>query len=86
MRNFLGLSYFQWALVVWVGIAGTFAVIVLFRRLIAHRPEHEAFMSPAEIQRTLDNLRNVNRAAVGFGIASAATLILIAVARAVGLL
>ncbi len=86
MPAYLGLSAFAWALIACGGIAGTFAVLLIYRLLISHRPEHEAFMQPAELRRTVENLRNVNRAVIGFGIATAASLILIIAARALGLL
>lgn len=40
-KVYLGLS----------GLAGTFAVALLYRLLFAHRPGHETFMSPAELRR-----------------------------------
>lgn len=86
MRHYLGLTYLAWAFIAWGGIAGTFAVVLIYRLLIAHRPEHEAFMRPAEIRRTLAHLRNVNRAVIAFGVATAVALVAIAAAWALRLL
>jgi len=86
MHLYLGLSTFAWASIAWGGIAGTFTVALIYRLLIAHRPEHEAFMSPAELRRTLDHLRNVNRVVIALGAAAAIALVAIAVARLAHLL
>jgi hypothetical protein len=86
MRSYLGIRYVVWALVVWVTIAGTFGVILLYRRLIAYKDEDELFMSPPEIRRALDHLRHVNRMALLFGAASAITLALIVAGWSAGVL
>jgi hypothetical protein len=86
MRVYLGLSWLQWALVAWGGIAGTFVVVLIYRLLISHRPEHEEFMGPAEVRRTRDHIRMVDRLAIAFGAASALALVLIGAARALGVL
>lgn len=80
MRDYLGLSLLAWAFLAWGGIAGTFAVASIYRLLIAHRPQHETFMRPAEVRRTLDHLRNVSRVVIAFGVATAAALVLIGAA------
>ena len=86
MPLYLGLTRLAWALIACGGIAATFAVVLLYRLLISHRPEHEAFIPPAELNRTLRHIQNVNRAVIALGIATAAALLLIAAARALGLL
>jgi hypothetical protein len=43
-------------------------------------------MSPAELRRTLDHIRNVNRIVLALGVSTAAAPLLIAAARALGLL
>ena len=86
MPLYLGLTYLAWALVAWGGIAGTFFAVLIYRLLISHRPEHEAIMSPAELRRTLDHIRNVNRIVLALGVSTAAAPLLIAAARALGLL
>jgi len=77
MRTYLGIRYLVWAFVAWIGIAGTFCVIVIYRILISYREQDELFMKPAEIRNTLDHIRDVNRMAVLFGTASAISLALI---------
>jgi hypothetical protein len=77
MHTYLGIRYLVWALVVWIGIAGTFGVILLYRILISYREQDELFMRAAEIRNTLDHIRDVNRMAVFFGAASAISLVLI---------
>ena len=72
MPLYLGLTYFAWALIAWGGIVSTFLAVLIYRLLISHRPEHEAFMSPAELRRTLDHIRNVNRVVIALGVATAA--------------
>jgi hypothetical protein len=86
MRSYLGIRYLVWALVVWVSIAGTFGVILLYRRLIAYKDEDELFMRPPEIRRALDHLRHVNRMATLFGAASAIALALIVAGWSAGVL
>ncbi len=77
MRTYLGIRYLVWALVAWIGIAGTFCVIVIYRILISYKEQDELFMKEAEIRNTLDHIRDVNRMAVLFGAASAISLVLI---------
>jgi hypothetical protein len=86
MRVYLGLPALGWALVAWGAITGTFGVVIVYRLLISHRPEDEAFMGPAEIRTTLEHIRQVNRVAIGFGAASALALVLIGAAWALRLL
>jgi len=86
MRLYLGLTWLAWALIAWGGIAGTFFTALIYRLLISHRPEHEAFMTPAELQRTLAHIRNVNRVVLALGVATSAAPLLIIAARALGLL
>ena len=86
MRLYLGLTSLAWALIAWGGIAGTFFAVLVYRLLISHRPEHEAFMQPAEIRRTLAHIRNVNRIVAALAAATVAAPALIAAARALGLL
>jgi hypothetical protein len=75
---YLGISYVGWGMFLWAALAGTFGVIMLYRMLISYRPEEETYMSAAEIRQTRAHLRQVNRAAIGFGAAAAVLLILIA--------
>ena len=86
MRSYLGIRYVIWALIVWVPVAGTFGVILLYRTLIAYKEQDELFMGPAEIRRTLTHIRHVNRMAALFGAASALSLVLIVAAWSAGLL
>ena len=86
MKVYLGLTYLVWALIAWGAIAGAFFAVLIYRLLIAHRPEHEAFMQPAELRRTLAHIRHVTRIVTALGIATAAAPLLIAAARALGLL
>jgi hypothetical protein len=86
MPLYLGLTYLAWALIVWGGIAGTFFAVLIYRLLISHRPEHEAFMQPAELRRTLAHIRNVNRIVAALAAATVAAPLLIVVARALRLL
>jgi hypothetical protein len=86
MRSYLGLRYLVWALLAWVSVAGTFAVIMLYRILISYKEEDELFMAPAEIRSTLDHIRHVNRMARVFGIASLASLVMILAGWSFGVL
>ena len=86
MRSYLGIRYLVWALIVWVPVAGTFGVILLYRTLISYKEQDELFMSPAEIRRTLSHIRHVNRMATLFGGASAVSLVLIVAGWSAGLL
>ena len=86
MKVYMGLTYLAWALIAWGGIAGTSFAVLIYRLLISHRPEHEAFMSPAELSRTLAHIRNVNRIVAALAAATVAAPLLIIVARALGLL
>ncbi|HVX67776.1 MAG TPA: hypothetical protein VHA11_14290 [Bryobacteraceae bacterium] len=86
MHTYLGIRYLVWALVVWVSIAGTFGVILLYRRLIAYKDEDELFMGPSEIRRALEHLRHVDRMAKLFGAASAIALALIIAGWSAGVL
>jgi hypothetical protein len=86
MRSYLGIPYLVWGLIGWAAIAGTFGVILLYRLLIAHRPEDESFMSPAEVRAALEHVRHVNRMAVGFGALTVGLLVAIAGAWAFRLL
>ncbi len=86
MPLYLGLTYLAWAVIAWGGIAGTFFVVLIYRLLISHRPQHEAFMTPAEVRRTLAHIRDVNRVVISLGVATAAAPLLIAAAHALGLL
>jgi hypothetical protein len=84
MRSYLGMSYLGWAFVVWLGIAGTFLVILIYRILISHKPEDELFMKPEETRRDLEHLRHTTRMTVLFGLASALSLLAILSAWALG--
>jgi hypothetical protein len=86
MGTFLGLRYLFWALVSWVALAGIFGVILLYRVLISYQEQDELFMHPAEIRMTVEHIRLVNKIAAGFGIASAASLLLIGAGWALGVL
>jgi hypothetical protein len=86
MPLYLGLTCLAWALIAWGGIACTFFAVLICRRLITHRPKHEAFMSPAELRRTLDHIRNVNRVFLALGVATATAPLPIAAAPALRLL
>jgi hypothetical protein len=77
---YLGISYVGWGMFLWAALAGTFGVIMLYRMLISYRPEEETYMSAAEIRQTRAHLRQVNRAAIGFGAAAAVLLIAIGAA------
>ena len=80
MGSYLGIPYVVWGLFLWGAVAGTLGVILLYRVLISYRPEDAAFMSPAEIRAAGEHIRQVNRAAIGFGAAAAVLLILIGLA------
>ncbi len=86
MRTYLGIRYLVWALAVWVAVAGTYGVILLYRVLISYKDDDELFMSPAEVRSTLGHIRHVNRMASWFGVASAVSLALIIAGWAFGLL
>jgi hypothetical protein len=86
MPTYLGIRYVIWALIVWVALAGTFGVIVLYRILISYKDQDELFMGAAEIRHTLDHIRHVNRMAVLFGGASAISLVFILAGWSLGLL
>ena len=86
MKVYMGLTYLAWALIAWGGIAGTLFAVLIYRLLIPHRPEHEAFMSPAELSRIRTHIRNVNRILASLSAATAAAPLQIAAARPLRLL
>ena len=83
--NYLGMPIIDWALLVWLAIASTFGVILFYRVLIKVKERDELFVGPAELRRANAHLKDVDRCAKGFGIASAVLLLAIVVSWIVGL-
>ncbi len=86
MPSYLGIRYVVWAFATWIAVAGTFGVIMLYRTLISPKNQDELFMGASEMRRTLDHIRHVDRMARLFGVASAASLVLILAGWSAGLL
>ncbi len=83
--NYLGLPLLAWLGVVWIALAGTFLVLLLYRVLIRVHEEDAVFLRPGEMLLAQRHLREIDSILKGLGYASAGLAAAIAAAWAFGL-